>query len=35
MTQNYGAGVMPSKMSDNVLELQEAADCLLPMGITR
>lgn len=34
MTQNYGAGVMPSKMSDTVQENQEAADCLLPMGIT-
>jgi acetyl-CoA acyltransferase 1 len=35
MTQNYGAGVMPEKMSDAVLENPEAADCLLPMGITR
>lgn len=34
MTQNYGAGVMPEKMSDAVMENQEAADCLLPMGIT-
>ncbi|CAO1631415.1 unnamed protein product [Parajaminaea phylloscopi] len=34
MTQNYGAGVMPSKMSDAVMENESAADCLLPMGIT-
>lgn len=34
MTQNYGAGVMPEKMSDAVSEVGEAADCLLPMGIT-
>ncbi|PWN21902.1 thiolase [Microstroma glucosiphilum] len=34
MTQNYGAGVMPEKMSDAVMENEEAADCLLPMGIT-
>ncbi|WFC99385.1 acetyl-CoA C-acyltransferase [Malassezia yamatoensis] len=34
MTLNYGAGVMPSKMSDTVLENEEAADCMMPMGIT-
>lgn len=34
MTQNYGAGVMPEKMSDAVMENEEAADCLMPMGIT-
>ena len=34
MTLNYGAGVMPAKMSDAVQENEEAADCLLPMGIT-
>ncbi|KAI3625116.1 hypothetical protein CBS9595_000477 [Malassezia furfur] len=34
MTLNYGAGVMPSKMSDAVMENEEAADCMLPMGIT-
>lgn len=34
MTQNYGAGVMPSKFSDAVMENEEAADCLMPMGIT-
>jgi acetyl-CoA acyltransferase 1 len=34
MTHGYGAGVMPSKFSEKVLENQEAADCLLPMGIT-
>ncbi|KAN0061695.1 3-ketoacyl-CoA thiolase with broad chain length specificity [Thecaphora frezii] len=34
MTQNYGAGVMPEKLSDAVIQNEEAADCLLPMGIT-
>ncbi|KAK0523935.1 3-ketoacyl-CoA thiolase with broad chain length specificity [Tilletia horrida] len=34
MTQNYGAGVMPEKMSDAVMENEEASDCLAPMGIT-
>jgi len=34
MTQGYGAGAMPKKMSDDVLSNQEAADCLMPMGIT-
>ncbi|RSH83949.1 3-ketoacyl-CoA thiolase with broad chain length specificity [Saitozyma podzolica] len=34
MTMNYGAGVMPEKMSDAVLANPESADCLLPMGIT-
>ncbi|PWN29128.1 thiolase [Jaminaea rosea] len=34
MTQNYGAGVMPEKMSDAVMENEEASDCLMPMGIT-
>ncbi|WFD43478.1 acetyl-CoA C-acyltransferase [Malassezia psittaci] len=34
MTLNYGAGVMPSKMSDTVMENEEAADCMMPMGIT-
>lgn len=34
MTMGYGAGVMPEKMSDAVLENEQAADCLLPMGIT-
>merc|ERR1711939_588357 len=33
-TQGYGAGAMPKKMSDDVLSNQEAADCLMPMGIT-
>lgn len=32
MTQNYGAGVMPEKMSDEVMTNQEAADCLLCVG---
>ncbi|CEH11897.1 probable pot1-acetyl-c-peroxisomal [Ceraceosorus bombacis] len=34
MTLHYGAGVMPEKMSDAVMENDEAADCLAPMGIT-
>lgn len=34
MTQFYGAGVMPEKMSESILEVEEAADCLLPMGTT-
>ncbi|WWC90172.1 uncharacterized protein L201_005105 [Kwoniella dendrophila CBS 6074] len=34
MTANYGAGVLPERMSDEVLSNPEAADCLIPMGIT-
>lgn len=34
MTMGYGAGVMPEKFSDAVMENEEAADCLMPMGIT-
>ena len=34
MTAHYGAGVLPERMSDTVLSNPEAADCLLPMGIT-
>jgi len=34
MSQNYGAGVMPEKFSEDVLSHPEAADCLVPMGIT-
>lgn len=34
MTLNYGAGVMPEKFSEVVLANQQAADCLIPMGIT-
>ncbi|CAO1637492.1 unnamed protein product [Sympodiomycopsis kandeliae] len=34
MTLGYGAGAMPEKMSDAVSENEQAADCLLPMGIT-
>ena len=34
MTLNYGAGVLPARMSDDVLSNQESADCLIPMGIT-
>lgn len=34
MTQNYGAGVMPERFSDDVMENEEASDCLVPMGIT-
>ncbi|GAA6041197.1 hypothetical protein JCM8097_008338 [Rhodosporidiobolus ruineniae] len=34
MTMGYGAGAMPEKFSEKVMECQAAADCLLPMGIT-
>lgn len=34
MTAHYGAGVLPDRMSDEVLSNPEAADCLVPMGIT-
>lgn len=34
MTKGYGAGAMPKSFSDDVLTNQEAADCLVPMGIT-
>ena len=34
MTMGWGSGVMPEKMSEKVLSCQEAADCLIPMGIT-
>jgi acetyl-CoA acyltransferase 1 len=34
MTAHYGAGVLPDRMSDAVLSNPEAADCLIPMGIT-
>ncbi|KAF7322720.1 Acetyl-CoA acetyl transferase [Mycena chlorophos] len=34
MTMGYGAGVMPASFSELVLSNQEAADCLIPMGIT-
>ncbi|WVF66578.1 hypothetical protein IAT40_001318 [Kwoniella sp. CBS 6097] len=34
MTAHYGAGVLPERMSDEVLSNHEAADCLIPMGIT-
>ncbi|WOO79662.1 3-ketoacyl-CoA thiolase, peroxisomal [Vanrija pseudolonga] len=34
MTAHYGAGTLPTKISDDVLAVPEAADCLIPMGIT-
>lgn len=34
MTNGYGASVLPEKMSERILANAEAADCLLPMGIT-
>lgn len=34
MTLGYGAGAMPSQLSEKVQENDEASDCLLPMGIT-
>jgi len=32
MTMGYGAGAMPSSISDKIQALPVAADCLLPMG---
>lgn len=34
MTQGYGAGAMPEHISETVSSVPEAADCLVPMGIT-
>lgn len=34
MTAHYGAGVLPERISDAVLANADAADCLIPMGIT-
>ncbi|KAJ7197291.1 acetyl-CoA acetyl transferase [Mycena pura] len=34
MTMGFGARAMPSSFSEAVLSTQEAADCLIPMGIT-
>lgn len=34
MSMGWGSGVMPEKMSEKVLSCQEAADCLIPMGMT-
>ncbi|KAJ7070343.1 acetyl-CoA acetyl transferase [Mycena belliarum] len=34
MTKGYGAAAMPPGYSEAVLSTQEAADCLIPMGIT-
>jgi acetyl-CoA acyltransferase 1 len=34
MTAHYGAGVLPERISENVLANADAADCLIPMGIT-
>ena len=34
MTHNYGPGAMPSAIADSVLATQQAADCLIPMGLT-
>ncbi|KAH8920115.1 thiolase [Atractiella rhizophila] len=34
MTIHYGPGVFPERFSDEVMSNQEAADCLVPMGIT-
>jgi len=32
MTTHYGAGVLPEKMSEDVLSNKEASDVLIPMG---
>lgn len=34
MTMGYGPTAQPASMSEAVMEFQEAADCLIPMGIT-
>jgi acetyl-CoA acyltransferase 1 len=34
MTAHYGAGVMPPRISDDVLANPESSDCLIPMGLT-
>lgn len=34
MTQGYGAEAMPPNMSEKIMDNEQAADCLLPMGIT-
>lgn len=34
MTMNYGAIAMPTSISEQVIQVKEAADCLIPMGIT-
>lgn len=32
MSTHYGAGVLPEKISDDVLSNQEAQDVMIPMG---
>lgn len=32
MTAHYGAGVLPERISEDVLTNQEAQDVLIPMG---
>lgn len=34
MTMHYGPGAVPSNISDAVLSVKQASDCLIPMGIT-
>ncbi|BEJ11950.1 hypothetical protein CspHIS471_0204100 [Cutaneotrichosporon sp. HIS471] len=34
MTEHYGAGTMPAALSDSIMSYPEAADCLMPMGLT-
>lgn len=34
MTEHYGAGTMPAALSDDIMSYPEAAECLMPMGIT-
>ncbi|GMK54246.1 hypothetical protein CspeluHIS016_0108320 [Cutaneotrichosporon spelunceum] len=34
MTEHYGAGTMPAALSDDIMSNPEAADCLMPMGLT-
>lgn len=34
MAMHYGAGAMPTSISDKVMGKQSSADCLMPMGLT-
>lgn len=34
MTAHYGTGTIPENISEQILSNPQAADCLLPMGIT-
>jgi acetyl-CoA acyltransferase 1 len=34
MTKGYGSGAMAAEQSEKIMSNQQAADCMLPMGIT-